>query len=115
MVAVATRGVEGLRMADGRIRLDVAAGENWDALVAACVADGLAGIEALSGIPGSVGATPIQNVGAYGQEVADVLVAVRALDRSSGERCTTSRSRSACSTTARASSSAIPAAGWCSA
>jgi len=81
---VATRGVEGFRMADGRIRLDVAAGEDWDALVAACVADGLAGIEALSGIPGSVGATPIQNVGAYGQEVADVLIAVRALDRSTG-------------------------------
>jgi UDP-N-acetylmuramate dehydrogenase len=80
-----TRGVEGIRMADGRIRLDVAAGEDWDTLVAACVADGLAGIEALSGIPGSVGATPIQNVGAYGQEVADVLVAVRALDRLSGE------------------------------
>jgi UDP-N-acetylmuramate dehydrogenase len=72
-------------MADGRIRLDVAAGESWDALVAACVADGLAGIEALSGIPGSVGATPIQNVGAYGQEVADVLINVRALDRVGGE------------------------------
>ncbi len=82
---VATRGIEGLRMADGRIRLNVAAGESWDALVAACVADGLAGVEALSGIPGSVGATPIQNVGAYGQEVADVLIAVRALDRATGE------------------------------
>ena len=46
---------------------------------------GLAGIEALSGIPGSVGATPIQNVGAYGQEVADVITGVRALDRSTGE------------------------------
>ncbi len=82
---VMTRGVEGLHMADGRVRLNVAAGEDWDALVAACVADGLAGIEALSGIPGSVGATPIQNVGAYGQEVADVLVSVRAMDRVSGE------------------------------
>ncbi len=82
---VQTRGVEGVRMADGRTRLDVAAGESWDAVVAACVADGLAGIEALSGIPGSVGATPIQNVGAYGQEIADVLIAVRALDRLSGE------------------------------
>ncbi len=81
---VLTRGVEGVHMADGRIRLNVAAGESWDAIVAACVADGLAGIEALSGIPGSVGATPIQNVGAYGQEVADVLIAVRALDRVSG-------------------------------
>jgi UDP-N-acetylmuramate dehydrogenase len=83
---VATRGVEGVRMGDGRVRLNVAAGEDWDALVAMCVADGLAGVEALSGIPGSVGATPIQNVGAYGQEVADVLINVRALDRSTGEQ-----------------------------
>ena len=49
------------------------------------MAGGLAGVEALSGIPGSVGATPIQNVGAYGQEVADVVVGVRALDRCTGE------------------------------
>jgi len=82
---VATRGAQTIRMADGRVRLNVAAGEDWDAFVAACVADGLAGVEALSGIPGSVGATPIQNVGAYGQEVADVLINVRALDRSTGE------------------------------
>ena len=95
-------------MADGRIRLNVAAGESWDALVAACVADGLAGVEALSGIPGSVGATPIQNVGAYGQEVADVLIAVRALDRVDRRAARRSTPRSACSTTARASSSAIP-------
>ncbi len=85
VVRVATRGVTAVTMADGRVRLDIAAGERWDDLVAGCVADGLAGVEALSGIPGSVGATPIQNVGAYGQEVADVLIAVRALDRSSGE------------------------------
>ena len=85
VVRVATRGIDRVALRDGRVWLDVAAGEDWDALVAACVADGLAGVEALSGIPGSVGATPIQNVGAYGQEVADVIVAVRALDRSSGE------------------------------
>jgi UDP-N-acetylmuramate dehydrogenase len=85
VVQVATKGVERIRTADGRVRLNVAAGESWDVLVAACVAEGLAGVEALSGIPGSVGATPIQNVGAYGQEVADVIVAVRALDRVSGE------------------------------
>ena len=82
---VGTRGIERPRRSDGRVWLDVAAGEDWDALVAACVADGLAGVEALSGIPGSVGATPIQNVGAYGQEVADVVVGVRALDRLTGE------------------------------
>lgn len=85
VVRVATAGVEPFRMSDGRLRLDVAAGENWDALVAACVEQGLSGVEALAGIPGSVGATPIQNVGAYGQEVADVIVGVRALDRLSGE------------------------------
>jgi UDP-N-acetylmuramate dehydrogenase len=85
VVRVQTRGVGEYRMRDGRVRLDIAAGEPWDALVASCVGDGLAGIEALSGIPGSAGATPIQNVGAYGQEVADTIVAVRALDRQSGE------------------------------
>ena len=84
-VRIATRGIEGHEMADGRVRLNAAAGENWDDLVAACVTDGLAGVEALSGIPGSVGATPIQNVGAYGQEIADVLIGVRAMDRSTGE------------------------------
>ena len=85
VVRVATRGVEAFRMTDGRLRLDVAAGESWDDLVAVCVEQGLSGVEALSGIPGSVGATPIQNVGAYGQEVADVIVGVRALDRLSGD------------------------------
>lgn len=61
------------------------AGEVWDDLVATCVERGLAGIECLSGIPGLVGATPIQNVGAYGQEVSDTLVSLRALDRESLE------------------------------
>jgi len=81
---VKTRGVDVQQRSDGRTWLDVAAGEEWDALVASCVQQGMAGVEALSGIPGSVGATPIQNVGAYGQEVADVIVGVRALDRSTG-------------------------------
>ncbi len=58
-----------------------AAGEPWDDLVAEAVARDLAGLECLSGIPGLVGATPIQNVGAYGQEVADTLRAVRVLER----------------------------------
>jgi len=61
--------------------LEVAAGEPWDPFVARCVAAGRAGLECLSGIPGSVGATPIQNVGAYGQEVAETIVSVRAHDR----------------------------------
>jgi len=84
VLRVASRGVERLARSDGRVWLDVAAGEDWDPFVAACVDGGLAGVEALSGIPGSVGATPIQNVGAYGQEVADVVVGVRALDRAAG-------------------------------
>jgi UDP-N-acetylmuramate dehydrogenase len=85
VVQVATRGVDSFQMSDGRLQLDVAAGESWDALVAACAEQELSGIEALAGIPGSVGATPIQNVGAYGQEVADVVLGVRALDRLTGE------------------------------
>jgi UDP-N-acetylmuramate dehydrogenase len=80
VVRVATRGIE----REGDV-LHVAAGEAWDDVVAHTVAEGLAGIEALSGIPGSTGATPIQNVGAYGQEVSDTIVSVRALDRRSGE------------------------------
>ena len=77
---VLTRGVE----RDGA-SFTVQAGEPWDAFVEARVTDGLAGIECLSGIPGSVGATPIQNVGAYGQEVAEVITSVRVLNRANGE------------------------------
>ncbi len=62
------------------VRMTAAAGENWDALVQLAVAEGLAGLECLSGIPGSAGATPIQNVGAYGQEVSEVVEEVRVLD-----------------------------------
>ncbi|MGD9253585.1 MAG: UDP-N-acetylmuramate dehydrogenase [Holophagae bacterium] len=63
-----------------RALVTAAAGENWDGLVERAVGEGLAGIECLSGIPGTVGATPIQNVGAYGQEVAPVIERVEALD-----------------------------------
>ena len=61
------------------------AGVEWDQLVAATVEAGLGGLECLSGIPGSVGATPVQNVGAYGAEVAQVLRRVQLFDRASGE------------------------------
>jgi len=61
------------------------AGVVWDRLVADMVAAGYAGLECLSGIPGCVGATPMQNVGAYGQEVADTIAFVRALDRTTGD------------------------------
>ena len=66
-----------------RVRLTAGAGEDWDGLVAETVKRDLAGIECLSGIPGLVGGTPIQNVGAYGQEVAETIVRVRAYDRKS--------------------------------
>jgi len=68
-----------------------AAGEIWDDVVRECVRRGLAGLECLAGIPGTAGATPIQNVGAYGQEVADTIVAVNALDRESFALMTFSR------------------------
>src|SRR4051794_4623472 len=84
VVRVLTRGLEE-READGRVELTVAAGEEWEPFVARCVAEGLAGVESLSGIPGSIGATPIQNVGAYGQEVAETIVSVRALERATGD------------------------------
>ena len=63
----------------------VAAGEEWDAVVARTLAEGLAGLEPLSGIPGLVGATPIQNVGAYGREVAETITQVRVFDRATGK------------------------------
>ena len=85
VVRILTTGIARGAGDDGRAVLDVQAGEPWDPFVAACVAEGLAGVECLSGIPGSVGATPIQNVGAYGQEVSDTITAVRVLDRTSGE------------------------------
>ena len=81
VVEVATRGIE--VAAGGRVR--VAAGEDWGHFVDGMVRADLAGVECLAGIPGRVGATPIQNVGAYGQEVADTLVSVEALDRATGE------------------------------
>jgi UDP-N-acetylmuramate dehydrogenase len=69
---------------DGKTLVRAAAGEAWDSLVAGSVARGLAGLECLSGIPGTVGGTPIQNVGAYGQEVADTIESVEVFDRRDG-------------------------------
>ena len=84
VVLVRTSGLRRRRVGD-RALLTAQAGEPWDELVAAVVDDGLSGIECLAGIPGSAGATPIQNVGAYGQEVAATIVSVRVLDRRTGE------------------------------
>ena len=81
-VHIATRGVavESVDYCGGAL-VRVAAGEVWDDLVLRAVTEGWTGIEALSGIPGSVGATPVQNVGAYGQEISSTLASVRVWDR----------------------------------
>jgi len=89
VVRVGLRGVT-TREVGHVVDLTAAAGEPWDDLVALAVARGWAGLECLSGIPGLVGATPLQNVGAYGQEVSDTVVAVRALDTTAGEAVTLS-------------------------
>ncbi len=77
----------GLAFAVGHdgVEVTAAAGQDWDETVRCCLAEGLSGIECLSGIPGSAGATPIQNVSAYGQEVAETIVAVLAYDRVAGK------------------------------
>jgi UDP-N-acetylmuramate dehydrogenase len=82
-VKVDLRGVHP-REVDGTVELTAAAGEPWDDLVRHAVERGWAGLECLSGIPGLVGATPIQNVGAYGQEVSETVSEVRALDTREG-------------------------------
>lgn len=70
---------------EGKALFDAGAGESWDIFVSRAVAAGCAGVECLSGIPGSVGGTPVQNVGAYGQEVSETIDSVEALDLQSGE------------------------------
>ena len=84
VVQLALRGLT-TRELGGTLELTAAAGEPWDRLVRYTVEHGWAGLECLGGIPGLVGATPIQNVGAYGQEVSESVVAVRALDTQRGE------------------------------
>ena len=83
VVEIATGGIAVERHGEDAL-VTAAAGESWDGLVDACVAQDLAGIECLSGIPGRVGATPIQNVGAYGQEIRETIESVRAYDRAEG-------------------------------
>ncbi|MCU1586629.1 MAG: UDP-N-acetylmuramate dehydrogenase, partial [Frankiales bacterium] len=75
VVLVRSRGIDGL---------SVEAGEDWDGFVAHTLSEGYAGLEALSGIPGTVGASPIQNIGAYGAEAASVIAAVSVCDRRTG-------------------------------
>lgn len=80
VIHLASRGTAAAPDGDSSL-LSVAAGEDWDPLVEWCIGEGLSGLECLSGIPGLAGATPIQNVSAYGQEVAETIVTVRAYDR----------------------------------
>ncbi len=81
VIRVLTSGIEELPSPHaGRIRLRAQAGHSWDALVAYAVEHGYAGLEAMSGIPGTVGAAPVQNIGAYGQEIQETLVEVEMID-----------------------------------
>ncbi|MGO1543878.1 MAG: UDP-N-acetylmuramate dehydrogenase [Gulosibacter sp.] len=84
VLRIVTRGLE-FEDANGHVLVRAEAGESWTNLVARTVADGLSGIEALAGIPGSVGAAPVQNIGAYGQELSDVLTRIELLDADTGE------------------------------
>ena len=88
VVVVRTRGVHVESDMCGGAYVTVAAGEDWDPFVARAVAEDWQGVECLSGIPGSVGATPVQNVGAHGQEVGAALARVRTFDRVAGEQRT---------------------------
>jgi UDP-N-acetylmuramate dehydrogenase len=83
VLQVATRGVASAPLAEHALQIE--AGVDWDHVVRLAIDEGYAGVEALSGIPGLVGAAPIQNIGAYGQEIAQTVGWVRALDRSTGD------------------------------
>jgi UDP-N-acetylmuramate dehydrogenase len=80
VIKIGIKGIKERIDNDGRELFDVGAGESWDKFVAIAVAQNCSGVECLSGIPGNVGGTPIQNVGAYGQEVADTIESVHVLD-----------------------------------
>ena len=86
VLKIAIQGIE-RRPAEhnGKVLFDVGAGESWDKFVSEAVRARCAGIECLSGIPGSVGGTPVQNVGAYGQEVSETIAAVQAFDLNDGQ------------------------------
>lgn len=83
---VDSQGLRRVPAGDDRMQLHASAGAEWDSLVEYAVAEGLSGLECLSGIPGRVGSTPIQNVGAYGQEVSETIARVLVYDRETGER-----------------------------
>ncbi|KUP98088.1 UDP-N-acetylmuramate dehydrogenase [Thermobifida cellulosilytica] len=84
VVHVDSSGLSSAEVGDDTVRVRADAGVEWDAFVARCVDEGLSGVECLSGIPGRVGSTPIQNVGAYGQEVSQTIAEVTVYDREEG-------------------------------
>ncbi len=112
VIAMLTRGVSSVDHPDAPLVV-ARAGESWDALVAHTVSLNLQGLECLSGIPGLVGATPIQNVGAYGQEVAQTIESVRVVDRETSSTAS-SAWKSAPSRIGTAVSSATPSDTSCS-
>ncbi len=88
VLKIAVPGISERNLGSGRVGFSVGAGEDWDAFVARTVQSRLAGLECLSGIPGTVGGTPVQNVGAYGQEVSETITEVRTVHLGSLEAVT---------------------------
>jgi UDP-N-acetylmuramate dehydrogenase len=91
VIHVAIKGIDIIEQNQQQITLQLGAGEDWPELVTYAVNQGWAGIENLAGIPGLVGAAPIQNIGAYGQQLADVFVSLQAVNRQTGELKTFSK------------------------
>jgi UDP-N-acetylmuramate dehydrogenase len=85
VVRISLAGIAEVASQSSESEVTAAAGEDWDKFVAYCVENDLAGVECLSGIPGFVGGTPVQNVGAYGQEVSETITMVRCYDRETGD------------------------------
>ncbi len=90
VIKMEMKGTEFIPDENGNMRVTVAAGENWDDIVGKCVKKGFYGLETLSLIPGTVGAAPVQNIGAYGAEVKDTIDVVRAFDVTAGKFVTVS-------------------------
>lgn len=90
VMKINNKGIKSITNGDDEI-LTVKAGESWDDFVKHCISEGYQGIECMSGIPGSVGATPVQNVGAYGQEVKDVIASLKAINRETLENIVISK------------------------
>lgn len=85
VIKIALRGIIFEQQDDEKVLVTAGAGENWDELVEICIRKNLQGFECLSGIPGLVGGTPVQNVGAYGQEISETVFSVKVLERSTGK------------------------------